>query len=176
MPFLKKIWIKHSKQFPVKGDLISICPSGLFKCPFLKERCTFIEVKSLFLRGNWFNSFILNKQEVLHQKALQLNFCDIFFILIFNELYLSPLMILNHAKLGHAVTFMKNLISIINFNFSTKNFKNAFLSSSLQKLEELVVNQLICQYMPRYANIHFSIQFMTLKWKSQKGSKNRNFP
>ena len=44
------IWIKHSKQFPVKGDLISICPSGL-SCPsalFSKKGALLLKWKAFF--------------------------------------------------------------------------------------------------------------------------------
>ena len=46
--FFLKLNQKRQKQLPIRGDSTSTCPSGLSKCSFVRQRCPFIAVKSLF--------------------------------------------------------------------------------------------------------------------------------
>ena len=56
---------------------------------------------------------------------IQLNLCDIFYILIFNKLYSPNLFAsrrtLNRVKLGRAITFMKYRASVVSLIFLPKN-------------------------------------------------------
>ena len=80
----KPIWIKRVKSIFRLGCSSSTSPSGLSKCPFLKQRCPFIAAKSPFPKIFWFNSFILEKPGSLDQKEIQINLFNIYSILIFN--------------------------------------------------------------------------------------------
>ena len=54
-------------------------------------------------------------------------------------------MVVNHAKLGHAFIFTKDLARVVTLGFLVKPLilnKMVFLASNLQKLAGLLVNQL----------------------------------
>ena len=76
----------------------------------------------------------------LNKKEIQLNLCKIFSVLIFRTLFIR-LMTLNCAKLGHAVTFMKYLSSVVSLIFLPKTLKwnkITFRLSNSQNFAELV--------------------------------------
>ena len=61
----------------------------------------------------------------LNKMEIQLNLCNIFYILIFNKLYSPNLFAsrrtLNRVKLGRAITFMKYRASVVSLIFLPKN-------------------------------------------------------
>ena len=78
MPFLKKnislnLNQMYQKHIPIRRDSTSIGPSRLSKCPFVKQRYSFIEAKNSFPRIIWINSFILDKQGALNLREIQLS-------------------------------------------------------------------------------------------------------
>ena len=80
-------------------------------------------------------------------------------------------MILDHAKLGHIFSFMKDLASIVTLNFLPKTLisnKMAFPASNSLKLAGLVINQLKKAISKTFTNIHFYIQFITSYCKDFK--------
>ena len=72
----------------------------------------------------------------LDKKEMQLNLCNIFSFLIFNELYLF-------VNIRRVVTFMKYLASVVSLIFLAKTLvwnKIKFPASNLLNLAELAVN------------------------------------
>ena len=73
-------------------------------------------------------------------------------------------MSLNCVKLGHAVTFMKYLASIISLIFLAKTLvwnKIKLQISNPINLAELVVNEPMRSIYKKITNIPFSMQFIT---------------
>ena len=73
-------------------------------------------------------------------------------------------MTLNRVKLGHTVTFMKHLASVISLIFLAKTLiwnKITFLASNLLNLAEPVINEPVKSIYKKFINIPFSIRFTT---------------
>ena len=73
-------------------------------------------------------------------------------------------MTLNRLKLGCAVTFMKYLASVVSLILLTKTLignKITLRLSNLLNLAELVLNEFTKSISKTFANIPFSIRFIT---------------
>ena len=71
---------------------------------------------------------------------------------------------LNHIKLGRAVTFMKYFASVVYLIFLPKTLnwnKIMFSASNSLNLAELVVNEVTTSILKKKKNIPFSIPFST---------------
>ena len=80
-------------------------------------------------------------------------------------------MSLNRVKLLHAVTFMKYLTRVVSLIFLPKTLilnKSTFRLSSSLNLAELVVNELTKRIPEKFANVPFSIRFVTAYCKHFK--------
>ena len=87
--------------------------------------------------------------------------------MIFRTLFIR-LMTLNCAKLGHAVTFMKYLSSVVSLMFLPKTLKwnkITFRLSNSLNLAELVANELSNSISKKFTIIPFSIRFMAAFYK-----------
>ena len=91
---------------------------------------------------------------------MQLNFCKMLSILIFNAL-----MTFSHLELGRTVIFLKYLASIATLICLPKTLiwnKTTFLASNSLNLAALVVNKLMRIISIRIIKIPFSIRFITV--------------
>ena len=73
-------------------------------------------------------------------------------------------MTLNRVKLGHAVTFMKYLASVVSLIFLAKTFvwsKITFPASNSLNLAELVVNEPTKSIYKKITNFPLYIRFIT---------------
>ena len=71
---------------------------------------------------------------------------------------------LNRFKLGHAVTFMKYLASVVSLIMLPKTLnwnKITFQTSNLLKLAELVVNEPLKSILRKFSNFPFYIRVIT---------------
>ena len=77
-------------------------------------------------------------------------------------------MTLSRVKLGHAVTFMKYLASVVSLIFLPKTLiwnKVAFTASNLLNFAELVENELMKNVSKKNYQYSFSIRFIAAYWK-----------
>ena len=80
-------------------------------------------------------------------------------------------MTLNREKLGHVVTFMKHLASVVSLRFLAKTLiwnKITFPASYSLNLAELMVNEPIRVSTKKITDVFFSIQFITAACKDFK--------
>ena len=72
-------------------------------------------------------------------------------------------MTLNCVKLGHAVTFMKHLASVVSLIFITKTLtwnRITYRASNSLNFAELLENELLKSICKNFTNIPFSIQYV----------------